>query len=244
MNASPRILVVDDDRRVRDMLRRYLEGEGFHVVTAEDAESMRRIFASEEVDLVLLDLMLPGEDGLVLAREIRGQSEVPIIMLTGRGDMVDRVVGLEMGADDYIAKPFHLREVLARMRSVLRRYEVGHSGQQDASPATSGAGVYCFAGWRLDPGARELKNETGEPVSLTSGEFDLLLAFVQRPQRTLTRDVLMDIVKGRAYEAYDRTIDAQIARLRRKIERDTANPSLIKSIRGIGYMFSATVTRG
>jgi len=241
MPARQHILVVDDERRVRDMLQRYLEQEGFRVTQADGGRALRVALAAGDVDLVLLDLVMPEDDGLELAREIRNGSRVPIIMLTGRGDMVDRVVGLEIGADDYIAKPFHLREVLARMRSVLRRAAAA------AAAAVSQPGEeahYSFAGWRLDPGARTLMKPDGETVELSRGEFDLLMVFLQRPQRPLSREILMDLAKGRGYDAFDRAIDAQISRLRKKIEADPAQPRLIKSVRGVGYLFGVPVSRG
>lgn len=226
------ILVVDDDRRIRQMLTRYFEDEGYRVSDASDGPSLRSIFDREPIDIILLDIGLPGgEDGLSLARHIRSRSDVPIIMLTGRDDVMDRVVGLELGADDYIAKPFHLREVLARLRTVLRR-------RQGTAAASRPDSILHFSGWSLDVAARHLTAPDGTPVSLTTGEFDLLVAFAGSAGRVLSRDQLMALTRGRDMNAFDRSIDAQVARLRKKIETDPGNPTLIKSVRGAGYVFT------
>lgn len=238
---SPHILVVDDDRRVRDLLRRYLTNEGFRVSVAEDGETMRRRIAESAVDLVFLDLVLPGDDGLTLARHLRATSDVPIIMLTGKGKMVDRVIGLEIGADDYIAKPFHLREVLARLRTVLRR-SAGRTTRPAVAVADAGDRLR-FEGWELDLGKRELNGRDGRQVPLTTSEFGLLAAFAGNPARVLDRDRLMDLVRNRDWTPYDRSIDTQVARLRKKIEIDPKNPRLIKTVRGVGYVFTPTVER-
>ncbi len=230
------------------MLRRYLTEEGLRVFEAGDGAAMRAALESERIDIVLLDLVMPGEDGLSLARDIRRHSEVPIIMITGKGDLIDRVVGLEAGADDYIAKPFHLREVLARIRTVSRRTRL----QPAAAPAPapdSGAGpapgpdeaVLAFDGWTLDMPRRDLRSPDGTPVALTAAEFELLRAFLLHPNRVLGRGQLMDLAKGREWAAYDRTVDTQVMRLRKKIEADHANPTLIKTVRGAGYLFAAQV---
>ncbi|GCA50316.1 response regulator (plasmid) [Sinorhizobium meliloti] len=235
------ILVVDDDARIRQMLARYFEEEGYRVSLAGDGLEMRECLDKESIDIILLDLVLPGEDGLALARGIRARSDVPLIMLTGRNDVVDRVVGLEVGADDYIAKPFHLREVLARVRGVLRRRQPQQSQSDRETPS---AEVYCFEGLRLDIDRRQLvADDDGREVPLTTGEFDMLCVLVKHAGRVLQRELLMDLTRGRNLEAFDRTIDAQIARLRRKIERDPTRPALIKSVRGVGYVFSARATR-
>jgi two-component system phosphate regulon response regulator OmpR len=234
------LLVVDDDARIRQMLARYFEDEGYRVTAVPDGAAMRVRLVEGTINLILLDVVLPGgEDGYSLAREVRARSDIPIIMLTGRDDVMDRVVGLEIGADDYISKPFHLREVLARVRSVLRR--------RIAAPVTGGAAAaggagerYRFEGWSLDLGRRELTAESGEIVELTTGEFDMLTVFVQHPGRVMTRETLMELTRGRSWDAFDRTIDAQIARLRRKIETGT-RPKLIKSVRGVGYVFAGRV---
>jgi two-component system phosphate regulon response regulator OmpR len=230
------------------MLARYFAAEGFRVSEAGDGAAMRVALAGGDVGLVLLDLVLPGEDGLALAREIRSRSDkVGIIMITGRGDVIDCVAGLEIGADDYIAKPFHLREVLARVRSVLRRrVRPGAASAADKSGSGSDdAGeVVRFEGWTVEPTKRRVTGPDGVEVALTTGEFDLLLAFISHPGRVLDRDQLMELVKGRDWAAYDRSVDQQVARLRRKVEADPARPSLIRSIRGVGYLFAADVRRG
>jgi two-component system, OmpR family, response regulator len=236
-----RILVVDDDPRIRTMLSRYLEDEGFAVALAENGETFRAELARAPADVVLLDINLPGEDGLTLARELRARdADIGIVMLTGRGDVIDRVVGLEVGADDYIPKPFHLREVLARIKTVLRR-----SRRPEAAPAAAGAeeAADClrFEGWQLDLGRRQLTGPDGRDVALTSGEFDLLRVFVQNPHKVLDRDRLMDLTRGRDWSVYDRSIDTQVSRLRKKIEADPGSPTLIKSVRGVGYVFTGQV---
>ncbi|RVG66238.1 response regulator [Sinorhizobium meliloti] len=241
--ANPRtlpehILVVDDDTRIRQMLSRYFEEEGYRVTLAGDGQEMRDCLDKQSIDIILLDLILPGEDGLTLARDLRARSDVPLIMLTGRDDVVDRVVGLEVGADDYIAKPFHLREVLARVRGVLRRRQPQASATVDLASE-----VYSFEGLRLDIARRQLTSDDGNQILLTTGEFDMLCVLVKHAGRVLQRELLMDLTRGRNLEAFDRTIDAQIARLRRKIERDASQPALIKSVRGVGYVFSARATR-
>lgn len=239
MAEAARILVVDDDPKLRNMLRRYLEQEGFAVALAADGAALRKALAERSFDLVLLDLVLPGEDGLLLARDIRAQSDLPIIILSGKGDTIDRVVGLEVGADDYLAKPFHLRELLARVRTVLRR-----TAKRDDPPPTADAadGPLAFGAWRLDPARRELRDTEGRAVELTSGEFDLLLCFARRPQRVLSRDQIMDLTRGRDWSPLDRSIDNQVRRLRRKVETDPDAPQLIKTVRGAGYVFTAAVS--
>ncbi|THK36203.1 response regulator [Ensifer sp. MPMI2T] len=232
------ILVVDDDSRIRQMLSRYFEDEGYRVSLAGDGREMRECLDKHSADIILLDLVLPGEDGLTLARDIRARSDVPIIMLTGRNDVVDRIVGLEVGADDYIAKPFHLREVLARVRGVLRRRQ-----PRSLSVSDTQSEIYRFEGLRLDIDRRQLLSDDGSEIPLTTGEFDMLCVLVRHAGRVLQRELLMDLTRGRNLEAFDRTIDAQIARLRRKIERDPNQPALIKSVRGVGYVFSARTTR-
>ena len=245
MSDQLHVLVVDDEPRIRTLLRRYLADEGFKMSEAGDGVTMRAMLEREAIDLVLLDLMMPGEDGLSLARYIRQRSDIPIIMLTGKGDLIDRVAGLETGADDYITKPFELREVLARIRTVMRRAgpRIGAAATL-SEPATgeSTSEVLVFEGWRFDLLRRELRRMTGELVPLTAGEFELLCVFARRPNRVLNREQLIDLVKGREWAAYDRGIDTQVMRLRKKIESDPGNPCLIKTVRGAGYVFAAAVT--
>jgi len=236
MSDNGHILVVDDQKEICDVVQEYLTGEGYRVSTANDGNGMRRALSQSHVDLVILDLMLPGEDGLTLARGLRDESGIGIIILTGRGETVDRIIGLEMGADDYLPKPFHLRELLARVKSVLRRVQsrTGEPGQTTRSHAQ-------FAGWTLDLSSRELMSPAGEEVRLTTGEFDLLAAFVNNPNQVLSRDRLLDLARNREAGPFDRTIDVQVGRLRRKLEEDPQNPSLINTVRGSGYIFTPTV---
>lgn len=234
-SRSAHLLVVDDDPRIRQMLIRYFEEEGYHVSAVAEGRGMRDALQRNAIDIVLLDLILGnGEDGLMLAREIRAKSDLPIIMLTGRDDVVDRIVGLEMGADDYIAKPFHLREVLARVRTVLRRH---HPHPVQAVDGEGGE-IIRFNGWMLDPQERRLITPDGADVALTTGEFNILLVMARHPGRVFSRDTLMNLTEGRNYEAFDRAIDAQISRLRKKIEVGKNPTLLIKSVRGVGYVFT------
>lgn len=234
-SRNAHILVVDDDPRIRQMLARYFEEEGYHVSAVADGRGMRDALQRFAIDIILLDLILPGgEDGLALAREVRTRSDVPIIMLTGRDEVVDRIVGLEIGADDYIAKPFHLREVLARLRTVLRR----HHSRPLQSIDTEEGEVIRFNGWMLDAQQRRLVTPEGAEVDLTTGEFNILLVMAKHPGRVFSRDTLMNLTRGRNYEAFDRAIDAQISRLRKKIEADKNALPLIKAVRGVGYVFT------
>jgi two-component system phosphate regulon response regulator OmpR len=232
------ILVVDDDVRIRQMLARYFEDEGYRVTAVADGAAMRAQIHVTAFNIILLDLVLPGESGLELAREIRARSDVPIMMLTGKDDVLDRIVGLELGADDYMAKPFHLREVLARVRTIMRRRNQAPAGRAPEAEDRIG-----FEGWMLDLGRRELMAPGNVATELTTGEFDMLAVFLRHPGRVLSRETLMDLTRGRNLEAFDRTIDAQIARLRKKIEDDVTNPQLIKSVRGIGYVFTGKIDR-
>ena len=200
---------------------------------------MRKVLADSRIDLILLDLMLPGEDGLSLCRAIRAESNVPIIMLTAKGEEVDRVIGLEMGADDYLPKPFGSRELIARIRAVLRRGRMERSRIEPGAPPKQ----YQFDRWVLNTESRELLRDDGVTVPLSTGEYELLLAMVERPQRVLSRDQLLDLARGRAAAAFDRSIDTQVSRLRKKLERDPADPRLIKTIWGGGYMFTPTVSQ-
>jgi two-component system OmpR family response regulator len=239
MRGTPHILVVDDHRELRDLVARALVKEGFRVSLAEDGKAMRKVLRDGRIDLILLDLMLPGEDGLALCRALRAESAVPIIMLTAKGEEVDRVIGLEMGADDYLPKPFGSRELVARIRAVLRRV-----GTAATSPeARHGGQLRRFDRWTLNLESRELLRDDGVVVPLSTGEYDLLVALVERPQRVLNRDQLLDLARGRAANAFDRSIDTQVSRLRKKIEQDPGDPKIIKTVWGGGYVFAATVRR-
>jgi len=217
-----------------------LEPEGYRVSEAQDGKSVFSVLEAGQVDLITLDLTLASDDGLDVARKIRAVAAVPIIMITGKGDTIDRIVGLEIGADDYISKPFHVREVLARVRSVLRRSQEGSLSRLQQSQQ---AKVFRFANWVLDYDKRELRSTAGTLSPLTTAEFDLLAILVQRPNRVLSRDTLLDLLKGQEWAAYDRIIDTQVARLRKKIESNPEAPELIKTVRGVGYSFTADVTR-
>jgi two-component system, OmpR family, response regulator len=236
MSDNGHILVVDDQREICDVVEEYLSGEGYQVSTAHDGAGMRRALAQSPVDLVILDLMLPGEDGLSLARSLREESDVGIIILTGRGETVDRIIGLEMGADDYLPKPFHLRELLARVKSVLRRVS-SRTAERAPAPRSKAR----FAGWNFDLSSRELYSPAGKEVRLTTGEFDLLAAFVNNANQVLSRDRLLDLARNREAGPFDRTIDVQVGRLRRKLEDDPQRPSIIKTVRGSGYIFTPAV---
>jgi len=227
------VLVVDDDRNIREMLAEYLTGEGFRVAVAEDGDAMRRVIESVTPDLVLLDLKLPREDGLSLARFLRERYDVGIIMVTGAGGVVDRIVGLEVGADDYVTKPFEPRELLARIKSVLRRMQA----RPASTAAVTGQRSVSFGGCRLDLVAHQLFGRNGEEIPITSMEFDLLKVFVENAGKALSRDRILTLTKDREWDPYDRSIDIRVARLRRKIEPDPENPQLIRTVRGVGYMF-------
>ncbi|WP_423602778.1 response regulator [Sphingomonas sp. MS122] len=233
---SPHILVVDDDRQIRTMLARYLGDNGLRVSVADGGRQMAELTGRYRFDTVVLDVMMPGDDGFTLCQRLRATSTVPIILLTARGDDTDRVIGLELGADDYVAKPFNPRELLARIRAALRRVAMSA-----APPPDPFAGRFRFAGWTLDTGKRTLVSPAGSLVDLTTGEFDLLVALVQHPQQVLSRDQLLDYVHGRSSLNIDRSIDVQVSRLRRKVEADPHVPELIKTVRNGGYFFSAAV---
>ncbi|MET0226950.1 MAG: response regulator [Dokdonella sp.] len=237
---QPHLLVVDDDDAILELAQRYFAQNGFLVSGVSDGMAMRRVLAEHTCDLVLLDLGLPGEDGFDLMHYLRNEWRGPVIIVTGRGESVDRVVGLELGADDYVTKPFDLRELLARIRSVLRRSGARHG--ETPAPRHDG-NVVRFAGFRLDTAARQLSTQDGAPVALTTGEYDLLQIFLARPNRVLSRDDLISHMHGRDAGPYDRAIDVQISRLRRKIETDPAQPQIIKSVRGAGYLFAAKLQR-
>jgi two-component system OmpR family response regulator len=234
--SGPHVLVVDDDQGVRELLRECLEQDGFQVSEAADSAQMRACLAAGGVDLITLDLMLGGENGLTLAASIGAGRQIPVVMITGKGETIDRVVGLEIGADDYIAKPFHPREVIARIRAVLRRTSSPPPPREEASPQR-----FAFGGWMLDLGRRELVATPHAVRDLTTAEYNLLEAFIRRPKRVMSRDALMDILKGHDWTPMDRSIDALISRLRRKIEADPEKPKLIKTVRGVGYVFACEV---
>jgi two-component system OmpR family response regulator len=238
MDQTPHILVIDDDREIRDLLARFLEKQRIRVTAVRDGKEARRAWLNGHYQLVVLDLMLPGESGLDLARWLRTQSEIPIVMLTAMGEETDRIIGLELGADDYVPKPFNPRELLARIRAVLRR-----SGDQPEARHDPSVRGYRFNNWTLEPARRRLLNPEGVEVALTGGEYDLLLALVERANRVLTRDMLLDLLRGRQAGPFDRAIDVAVSRLRRKLEDDGRNAQLIKTVRGGGYVLAATVER-
>jgi DNA-binding response OmpR family regulator len=239
MDRMAHILIVDDDPGVRDVVSTYLSEEGFHVSAASGGPEMYAVLHQKPVDLVILDVKLPGESGFSLAAELRRRGTTGIVMLSGKGELVDRVAGLEIGADDYVAKPFHLRELLARVRSVLRRRQ-GEAASAPA-PANHLSSEVRFAGFVLDRVTRQLVGPDGRNIDISAGEFELLLAFLARPRRPLTRDQLLDLAHGRTATQLDRSIDVQVGRLRRKIEANPRRPELITTIRGVGYMFAADV---
>ncbi len=234
------ILVVEDDGEMRTLIAKFLRQNGYRVTGARDGREMWETLGNASVDLILLDVMLPGQSGLDLTRALRAKTRVPIIMVTARGDETDRIVGLELGADDYIPKPFSRPELLARIRAVLRRAQpVG-----EASAAGLAGDRILFAGWALDRRRRELAAPDGSAVDLSGGEYDMLLAFCEHPQRVLSRDQLLDLARNRVSDSIDRSVDVMVSRLRRKLEPSDESPALIKTIRGAGYMFIPAVTRG
>jgi two-component system OmpR family response regulator len=237
MDALSRIAVVEDDPEIARMMTSYMTDNGFEVAAARSGRDLDRVMASGgKIDCVILDVGLPGEDGLSICRRLRGKSSVPIIMVTGRGTDTDRIVGLELGADDYLPKPFNPRELLARVRAVMRR-----SSLTEQAPAEAPQ-VLMFEGWRLDMARRQLFAPDGAPRSLTSGEFNILSIFCQNARKVLSRDDLLDLLHGRAAAVFDRSIDVQISRLRRKIETNLKDPSFIKTVRYGGYFFTPQVT--
>ena len=236
MEREPHILVVDDHADIRDLVSRFMGKHGFRVSTAGDGREMRKVLNSSAVDLVVLDLMLPGEDGLVLCRDLRATSSIPIVMLTAMGEETDRIIGLEMGADDYVSKPFNPRELVARVKAVLRR---SRSLPEDRGKL--GAQTVHFSGWAFDRARRELESPDGIVVPLSTGEYNLLETFVRHPQRVLSRDQLLDLTHGRAAAPFDRSIDTQVSRLRRKLEEDPKEPKVIKTVWGGGYVFAALI---
>ncbi len=237
MNAMPHLLIVDDDKETCILLSKFLTRHGYRVSVANDGKAMMQVLETSRVNLIVLDLMLPGDDGLSLCRCLRADSTVPIVMLTAMGEEMDRIIGLEMGADDYLPKAANPRELLARIRAVLRR-----AGAPDAPIQTPQNRILEFGGWRLDVAQRQLFSAAMAIIPLRASEFDLLLALAERPQRVMSRDQLLDLSRGRTASSFDRSIDITISRLRRKIEIDPKEPSLIRTVRSGGYVFSATVT--
>jgi len=239
MDSMPHILVVDDDREIRDLLAKFLERQRLRVTAARDGKEARRAFLNGHFQLVVLDLMLPGEGGLELARWFRTEGgRVPIIMLTAMAEETDRIIGLELGADDYVTKPFNPRELLARIRAVLRR-----TGDSEDRAPDNNAKSYRFSGWLLETARRRLLDPSGVEVAITGGEYELLVALLDRPNRVLTRDMLLDLLRGRQAGPFDRAIDVAVSRLRRKLEDDGRNAQLIKTVRGGGYVLSTPVER-
>ena len=238
MADEPHVLLVDDEREIREPLASYLTRNGVRVTKAENAAAARQMLSAYAIDLVLLDIMMPGEDGLALAGFIRATTAVPIILLTAKTEEMDRVVGLEIGADDYVTKPFSPRELLARIKAVLRR-----TGDQDTRVRAPDSDSYGFGPWVLRSGERELVDQEGVAIPLSTGEYNLLHAFVTHPRRVLSRDQLLDLSQGRELAAFERSIDNHISRLRKKIEANSSDPKLIKTVWGGGYMLAADVKK-
>jgi two-component system OmpR family response regulator len=236
LNVS-RLLIVDDDVEILSLLKQFFVQHAYEVDLATHGEAMWTMIEKNRPDIIILDLMLPGEGGLSLCQKLRAQTDIAIVMLTAMGELSDRIVGLELGADDYLTKPFDPRELLARLRAVQRRAGEKSQGREPTRP------IITFADWHLDITCRELRSPEGVMIPLSAGEFDLLLVFLEHPQRILTREQLIDLARGQNHEAYDRSIDVQVSRLRRKIEPDSKRPDLIRTVRNGGYMFCAKVTR-
>ncbi|MGL4635290.1 MAG: response regulator [Beijerinckiaceae bacterium] len=236
-DTPARVLIVDDDGQIRQLLAAFLKENGMDVVLARNGAEMRAELGSQSVDLIVLDLMLPGTGGLDLCRELRRTSIVPVIMLTAKGDDTDRIVGLEVGADDYLAKPFNPRELLARIKAVLRR------SKSDVSPSASRNSGYGFEGWQVDLLRRELVNPDGVLIELSGAEFDLLIAFMESPNRILSREWLLETARNRTSDVFDRSVDVLVSRLRRKIEQGGDGAEVIKTVRGAGYLFLPKVIR-
>jgi two-component system OmpR family response regulator len=238
IERSDHILIVDDDAEIRSLLTRYLEKNGLRATAVGDGRAMWRALDDGAFDLIVLDLMLPGDDGLTLCRTLRGKSDIPVIMLTARGDETDRIVGLEMGADDYLPKPFSARELLARIKVILRRTRTLPPNLQPQDEP-----LLQFAGWTLNTSRRELRSAAGEATLIGGVEYKLLRVFLAHPNRVLSRDQLLDLTQGRAADPLDRSIDVQVSRLRQRLGDDPRNPSLIKTVRGEGYVLSVPVDR-
>jgi two-component system, OmpR family, response regulator len=237
--STPHILVVEDDHEIATLVAKFLRANDCRVSIARDGREMDRQLAQGRIELIVLDLNLPGEDGLSICKRLRVHgSPLPILMLTAKGEDIDRIVGLEMGADDYLPKPFNPRELLARIRAILRRRTIEPSCEEDA-----GTRLFCFCGWKLDAGLRDLFSPLGAKVSVTGAEFDLLHSFCERPGRVLSRDHLLDLTQGRFGGPYERSIDVLVSRLRQKIESDPRSPEMIKTVRSGGYLFTPRVER-
>ena len=241
MNPALHIAVLDDEVDITQLLADYLRGHGYRVTALHTGRTLMQLMPVDPPALVLLDLGLPGEDGFSIARQLREHWRCGLVIVTGRGDSIDKVVGLEVGADDYVTKPFDLRELLARIKAVLRRVVPAELPAHGLPAADAAHGKLSFAGWQLDTAARSLANPQGVDVALTSGEFDLLRAFAEHPGRVLSRDFLLERTRGREAGPFDRTIDVQVGRLRKKLEADAEAPQIIKSVRGAGYIMAAPV---
>ncbi|MBT59729.1 MAG: response regulator transcription factor [Arenicellales bacterium] len=237
LDKPKRILVVDDERDIRSLVERYLKREGFRAYGAENGDAMITILKQKPIDLIILDVRLPGKDGLSLTRELKRTCSIPIILLTSKSDVIDRVAGLESGADDYLPKPFDLRELLARINAVMRR-----STTEPTKQTLQKTPIYKFSDWVLNVGTRELRSSVKELIPLSAAEFDLLHALIEHPNRVLSRDFLLDITRGRTATPFDRTIDVRIGHLRRKLGENGEASSLIKTVRSAGYMFTGVVT--
>lgn len=241
MENNIHLLVVDDDEEIRNLLVKLLEDYSYQVSSAKDGIELFQVLDKHEVDLIILDLMLPGDDGLTLCRKLRSSTQTPIIMLTAAGDDTDRIVGLELGADDYMAKPFNPRELVARIKAVLRRAPSAQTNAQNIGMTTQKCDAVEFSNWILDLQLRKLISRDNVEIELSTGEFILLQAFVKSPQQVLSRDKLLDITQHRPAGPFDRSIDVQVSRLRQKIETNPKKPSLIKTVRGGGYLFTAKI---
>jgi two-component system OmpR family response regulator len=239
MNTTPHILIVDDDAGIRDLLGQFLQKHGFETLLARDGKQMWELYEQSTVDLIILDIMLPGKDGVTLCKELRQKSPIPIVMLTAISEDIDRIIGLEMGADDYLSKPFNPRELLARIKAILRRSS-GAAGSMEQKTKKNSR-VFNFSGWSLNRVERRLYSPDQVEISLSTGEYNLLLAFLERPHQVLSRDHLLDLTRNRPAGPYDRSIDIQISRLRHKIEEDHKSPQIIKTVRGGGYVLSTEV---
>ena len=238
MTETTLIAVTEDDPEIRALVVGLLQREGFEAAPCETGVHLDKLIARRRVDLVVLDVMMPGEDGLSICRRLRARGDIPVLMVTAKGDDIDRIIGLEVGADDYLPKPFNPRELVARVKAILRRTRMA----QHAAEAVQQE-VYRFAGWTLDVASRDLTAPDGEPTPLTGGEFDLLLVLLQHPYRVLNRDQLLDWTRGRSANPYDRAIDVQLSRLRKKLGDDGAEPSFIKTVRGGGYLWAPAIER-